>query len=482
MKIILSERQFNLIQEQWWNDPKHPEWKQYAPTDYERRELKKAETVLNNLDPHTIATIFQIGTAFIPAVGPFISAGIGLADAALYYKEGDKNAAGLTAALSMLPFAGKIVSKIPGVKQLGSKGMALLASKLSKGAKLVGEELSMFESIAKNAGLIEQELSLLSSKLSPLTKSIQNLRPTYILRYGQESYENLLRNFLAGKIDKNYFLKSLTVGQKAAPQLTNFVTKFGIKFTKNEIAQIDKAIANIESDAVDFVKIETKNGPKTIKIKKVDGDWVAKNMPDYTNSAGWADVTNNTVTINKGATQYYSKSGLEDLFIHEFGHIKDPSLIKSPVYQKLYQDEATKGIRALKNAREWENTNWGELGLTKPSEEIANFEKMGIQKYKMNPQEIIANNTKTLQGFSTQTKYWSEVLPKKQMLNLLDNIIGFAKGTVKSLSGDASRLIGVGGANHLNQLAKYKPSEYRKLLTKVAQQAEYLKSQIKIGN
>ena len=182
------------------------------------------------------------------------------------------------------------------------------------------------------------------------------------------------------------FLKSLTVGQKAAPQLTNFVTKFGIKFTKNEIAQSDKVIANIGSDAIDFVKIETKNGPKTIKIIKVDGDWVAKNMPDYTNSAGWANVTNNTVTINKGATQYYGKSSLEDLFIHEFGHIKDPSLIKSPVYQKLYKDEAKKGIISLKNARDWENTDWGKLGLTKPSEEIANFEKIGIQKYKMNPQ------------------------------------------------------------------------------------------------
>jgi len=39
-----------LLFEQWWNDPKHPEWKQYAPTDYEKREVKKTETLLNKMD------------------------------------------------------------------------------------------------------------------------------------------------------------------------------------------------------------------------------------------------------------------------------------------------------------------------------------------------------------------------------------------------------------------------------------------------
>jgi hypothetical protein len=43
-------RNNNLLFEQWWNDPKHPEWKKYAPTDYEKREVKKTETLLNNLD------------------------------------------------------------------------------------------------------------------------------------------------------------------------------------------------------------------------------------------------------------------------------------------------------------------------------------------------------------------------------------------------------------------------------------------------
>lgn len=43
MKILISERQLNIINEQWYNDPKHPEWRVHAPTDYERRELKKID-------------------------------------------------------------------------------------------------------------------------------------------------------------------------------------------------------------------------------------------------------------------------------------------------------------------------------------------------------------------------------------------------------------------------------------------------------
>jgi len=39
MKYVITERQYKIISEQWWNDPKHPEWKKYAPTDYEKREL-----------------------------------------------------------------------------------------------------------------------------------------------------------------------------------------------------------------------------------------------------------------------------------------------------------------------------------------------------------------------------------------------------------------------------------------------------------
>jgi hypothetical protein len=157
MKYIISERQYIVITEQWWNDPKHPEWKQYAPTDYEKRELKKSETILNNLDPHTFLTIAQIGTAFIPFVGPFISAGIGLADAGLYYEEGQKQTAGIVAVLSLIPFSGKLVSKL-GLSKWTSQNLAKLGEKIALKKPLSSVEIKVANRIANNASLVGDEV------------------------------------------------------------------------------------------------------------------------------------------------------------------------------------------------------------------------------------------------------------------------------------------------------------------------------------
>jgi len=279
------------------------------------------------------------------------------------------------------------------------------------------------------------------------------------------------------------FLKTLGSGQRAAPQAANFVTKFGIKFSKNEIDKIQKVIANLENDAIDIVKLETKNGPRTIRVKKVDGDWVAKNRPDYTNAAAWAQSADDLVVVNRGATQYMSAKDIDDLLMHEFGHIKDPSIVKSPVYQKLYSTKAKQGIDALKMAADADAIKWAELGLEKPIDDIVGLRKIGRQKYILNPNEIIANNTMTLQSLATQTKRWSEVLRKKDILKGLDDIINHAKGNPNAWSKDAERLLGYDYPYikaHLETLAS-KPSEYKKLWVKLAQQAEYLKSQIKLS-
>ena len=58
------------------------------------------------LDSHTGNLILGILTSFIPVVGPFISAGIGLIDAKKYYDEGDKKTAGLMVMFSSLPGLG----------------------------------------------------------------------------------------------------------------------------------------------------------------------------------------------------------------------------------------------------------------------------------------------------------------------------------------------------------------------------------------
>ena len=108
---------------------------------------------------HEVNTVLAIGAFFIPFVGPAISTGIGLADAGQYYKEGDTKMAGMVGMFSILPGVGTVVSKIPGVKTLGAKGMTALAKKLTLGSKITNPtEIEVVTQIAKYKDLIKAEM------------------------------------------------------------------------------------------------------------------------------------------------------------------------------------------------------------------------------------------------------------------------------------------------------------------------------------
>jgi hypothetical protein len=121
------------------------------------------------VDDHTFNTILSIGTAFIPVIGPFISAGIQLYDAAKYYNEGDGKTAGMMAMFAFLPGAGAVISKVPGVKQLGANGMKTLATKLSTKAPLSKLESEVATGLSSNQSLVQQELSKLASETAKKT-------------------------------------------------------------------------------------------------------------------------------------------------------------------------------------------------------------------------------------------------------------------------------------------------------------------------
>lgn len=184
----------NLTQQKWQKE------KGKYSTNYEKQERQKSENLLNNLDPHTTLTIMQIGTAFIPMVGPFISAGIGALDAALYYKEGDKTSAALVGAFSLLPGVGAIVSKIPGIKQLGTKGMAALAKKISFGGKnLTKAEIEIANSIKNFQKDVQEELTKLAPKLKGVMKELEQVKPNFVKKYGESEYNLELARFLYDK-------------------------------------------------------------------------------------------------------------------------------------------------------------------------------------------------------------------------------------------------------------------------------------------
>lgn len=159
-----------------------------------------------SIDPHTLMTVLGIGTVFIPVVGPFISAAIGIADAALYYKEGDKNAAGLTAMFSMLPF----VKFVPGAKELGSKGMAILANKLLKGgANLTKAEVEIVNSVKMFTPKIQEELTKMAPKLKNVVGELDLYKANYVKKYGERDYNTLLAKFLYDGIDQKTFVNTL---------------------------------------------------------------------------------------------------------------------------------------------------------------------------------------------------------------------------------------------------------------------------------
>jgi hypothetical protein len=217
MKFIIKESQHNFLLEQSdylidkrgnaiLNATGIRSDKDYKSIDKSIDKAREGKPI----DPHTLMTILAIGTAFIPVVGPFISVGIGLADATIYYKEGDKTAAGLTAAFSMIPFAGKIINKIPGVRELGSKGMAALASKLSSGGKnLTMAEKEIAEAIKKYSPEIQEELSKMGPKLSKIVKEVNANKSNFIKKYGEDEYNKLLTKYLYDGIDKKTFVNTL---------------------------------------------------------------------------------------------------------------------------------------------------------------------------------------------------------------------------------------------------------------------------------
>jgi hypothetical protein len=478
MKIILTESQFNRILSEQVKATLTPS-NQSNQSSSLKPTMNVASGTINPtkgsmpVDPHTLMTILAIGTAFIPVAGPFISAGIGLVDAALYYKEGDKTSAGVTAAFSMIPFIGKI----PGVKEFGSKAMAALGSKVAKGIKVfTPDETKILNVIKQNESLVKQGLESASKKLPTIAKDLQSFKPAYIERFGQESYDNLLREFLSGKSDKEYFVGVLRDGTKASPNLANFVTKFGIKFAKDEVSQIQKLASELmEVNTTKNIIITTKEGTKTIKVHMVPKNMVQKYFPASAEANMFADAAGGNVFMVKDNVKNLSSKQIEDVLTHEFAHIKDPSLVASPKFIKKYSTEAIQGIEDYVQSTQLKN-----LGFEAKATEKMNS---AIKKYYLNPNEIIANNTMVLQSFASTTKSLSKVMNKNQILKGLDDVINFAKGSSSKLSDDAYRLLGyydTNISNHFQNMAT-NPAEYRKLLAKLAQQAAYLKSQVKIA-
>ena len=124
---------------------------------------------LTSDEKHLLMDIAAVGAFFIPVVGPAISLGLELANAGMYYAEGDKYGAGFALAFSLIPM-GELVGKIPAVKKLGRDGLASLIKKARVGGKLTKTEAEAVEQITKNQKWVTLKAAKEAGKLFVKTK------------------------------------------------------------------------------------------------------------------------------------------------------------------------------------------------------------------------------------------------------------------------------------------------------------------------
>lgn len=487
MKIILTESQFNRILSEQVKKPITVPSATLTPNPSSNQSSVLQPTMnvasgrmeVPDISMHTVLSVAGIASAFVPYVGPFLSAGIGLYDAKLYYDEGDTKSAAITAAFSMIPFIGKI----PGVKELGAKGMALLGSKLAKGAAMGGKvldkavtfsksEIKVLNAIKQNEALIKQGLENASTKLSPsVVKSVESLKPTFITKFGQQKYDDLLGQYISGKVGKEGFLNNLKSASGSTYKMAKMTVQSGIKFTKSELNQMSELASVIKQ-----------GGDRTLKLNLIvngtarEVEVFAMSFPGET-FAGQA-VGRNKIFMNLDNLLGKSEGEIRQILNHEATHIKDPSLV-SPKLNKSYDVIQTAKRSELKNfenlVSKAEQTGKGADDALKAGQKYQDL----YQRYLYHPQEIVANNQMVLNNMTSEINNLIGKVGTKGAKQELDNIIAFATGKIP-LGQESLELLGERGAGHLIGLSKYNQKYYQDFLKKLVKQSEYLKSQLKL--
>jgi hypothetical protein len=145
-----------------------------APGRIAACEIKSIDSTHNLLSALEIGTGL-LGLAFPPLL--FVSAGISALDAKMYWDQGNKKMAGLTALFMLLPGSAQLAKSAigPALKTLGPKGMSLLAGKLAKGTALTVIEKQVVEAIAKNPTVLQQVAAgakAAAAKAAPVVKAV----------------------------------------------------------------------------------------------------------------------------------------------------------------------------------------------------------------------------------------------------------------------------------------------------------------------
>jgi len=138
---------------------------------------------------HTILDGLQIASLFVPVVGPFLAAGIGTVNSAVYFAEGKNTEAAITLGLSLLP----MISKIPSVKAIATTTLEGLATKLaSKAPKFTALEESALKTLLDNTKALKTELKAYITQTSE-NPTVQKWIKT-AMEQGEKKVEEKIRN------------------------------------------------------------------------------------------------------------------------------------------------------------------------------------------------------------------------------------------------------------------------------------------------
>jgi hypothetical protein len=288
MKYIITEKQYRLITEQ--GEGEGGIWGTHGDEIWDKPLVQVTDS-----DIHTIATIAGIAALFIPVVGPALSLGIGMADAALYYKRGDKKTAAMLAMFPFLPL-GKIVKLVPAVGRLGEKGLEQLAKKLGQeGQALTQLEKEAVEGMAKNKGVLQQDLKSISDDLAKKSQSVSGkVVPAFEKRFSLgECFAN--NNCPAMRAIISDFYSKLANTAKLT------------KFFPSEVKVLSRGTVSgrevIETQLKDGTKVlfYKSSGANVATTGKQAGEWFV--IPGFAQN-GWFFKTNETINLTKGANKY----------------------------------------------------------------------------------------------------------------------------------------------------------------------------------
>lgn len=415
--------------------------------------------------PHEILTGLAFATSFIPIIGLLVSSGFMLIDSYAYYKQDNKQAAGLAGLFALLPGIGAIVTRIPIVKKLTANVAAKIASKIVNKQHLTPKEEVILHELIKNQDIIKKELEL----VLPVMKQLyaDNLINEWLKTLTPTEIATIKSKVLNG----TYKFDDILDLSRKSINPTYAITQ-GIKFSAGDLFIADllvKAAKRKGLMSTKFVTKTPKNQSITVTMEVVD---IKKAYPEAWKQGykeAWAEpkrlgYPENKIVFDVNYIKQTSEAQIESFIVHELAHIKDPSFV-SPKLTARYSPR-DKNLPAY--------TSWN------LSKDPADAGKTFWNTYYHHPFEINAITPQVLGHMVKTTKLKGSVIGKQKTLSALNQIENWIRGIDTAWSDDAADIIGYDRADikiFFDTMSEKNPAGYKKLQSQIAKQISNLKTQ-----